>query len=203
MPDPVVRKRGGKNCPSYRQRDSQADILADLAADAIREAIQDEGVRPDDVRVRTRYVQGRTEPHTSFGEAVVYDDRDLGLDIPQGVLDLKFAHANVGMVLDGDETATVRYDYEHDVEAGDVLRLRTPGERVFAIATVTKTTTTPISRAYFALETMDASHPADNWGDLLNRLEHHYPDAAPLTPDDEVQVIGFELTATGPGGGRA
>jgi len=73
MSDPVLRLRGGENCPFYRSRETQADLLSSLAADAVEQAITEEGLPPDRVQVETRYSQGRTEPHTAFGEVRVYD----------------------------------------------------------------------------------------------------------------------------------
>lgn len=72
--DPLVlKKRGGENCPFYRDRESQSELLADMAGDAIREAVQEHGVDPSRVVVETKYWTGRTEPHTSYAEVRVYD----------------------------------------------------------------------------------------------------------------------------------
>lgn len=107
------------------------------------------------------------------------------------VLDVKFDHPNVGYVLDGLETATVRYEFEHNVQPGHVLRLLTPGGEQFAQAVVTNVTHVPVRHAYISLRSMDATHPSGDAPDLLNRLNGHYD--AEIRMDSPVQVIQFEL----------
>jgi uncharacterized protein YqfB (UPF0267 family) len=111
-------------------------------------------------------------------------------DDDQDAVRLKFAHANVGYVLDGLETATVRYDHDHDFQEGDTLELATPDGTVFATATVTSAVTVPVRHAYQSLTSMGADHPSTSATDLLDRLNDHYDDQVDLD-DDEVQVVGF------------
>lgn len=107
------------------------------------------------------------------------------------VLGVKFEHPNVGYVLDGLETATVRYEFEHNVQPGNVLRLLTPGGREFARAVVRIASHVPVRHAYISLRSMGGIHPSDDAADLLNRLNGHYD--AEIRMDSPVQVIRFEL----------
>lgn len=120
------------------------------------------------------------------------DIRDETSTVDARVLDLKFDHPNVGWVLDGQETATVRYEFEHDVQEGDILRLLTPGGRVFAVARATNVVQVPLRHAYQSLQSMGAEHPSTSANDLLDRLRGHYDEG--VTFDADVQVIAFELT---------
>lgn len=73
MSEPIITKRGGENAAFYRTKDSQATLLGRLAKEAIEEAVRERGLNPDRLELKTRYVHGRAEPHTSFGEVKVYD----------------------------------------------------------------------------------------------------------------------------------
>jgi len=73
MTEPVVEIRDGENCPFYRSREAQADLLRDLVGEAVEEAILEHGLSPSRILLSTNYYQGRTEPHTSYAEVAVFD----------------------------------------------------------------------------------------------------------------------------------
>lgn len=106
------------------------------------------------------------------------------------VHDLKFAHTNVGLVLDGLETATVRYQLEPDVASGDILQFQTPNGRAFAYTRAATTYHVPVRHAYHTLQQMDVQHPASGTHDLHDRLNQHYQ--ADVTMDDAVDIIAFD-----------
>jgi hypothetical protein len=111
--------------------------------------------------------------------------------MPDALADLKFAHQNVGLVLDGRETATVRYDLDVDVHDGDVLRFKTPGGTTFAYASVTRTADIPVQEAYWWLQEKGERHPSESATNLADRLSDHYGrDIRKTTP---VTVIHFDL----------
>jgi len=110
---------------------------------------------------------------------------------------LRFAHRNVGLVLDGEEDATVRYGFERDLEAGDTVELLTPGGTVFALAEVGEVWTAPIRLAQPDMVFVDdRAHPATSPMDLFERLREHYPEEE-LLLTDEVTVIYFDVQQIG------
>lgn len=110
--------------------------------------------------------------------------------------DLKFAHANVGYVIDGQEDATVRYELERDISEGDLLKMLTPNGNVFGYADVEDVFTAELRHAFFDMTTADGrSHPATGTFDLQDRLNVHYQDEVATT--DEVTVIEFDLWQVG------
>jgi hypothetical protein len=102
---------------------------------------------------------------------------------------LKFAHANVGYVLDGLETATVRYGLDREIQADDLVVFLTPGGQPFAQAVVRDVVQVPVRHAMMPLQA--EAHPADDVFDLLDRLNGHYDDD--LTMDTPVQVVKFDV----------
>lgn len=104
-------------------------------------------------------------------------------------LTLKFAHANVGFVLDGLETSTVRYGLDRDIQPGDLVTFLTPGGQQFAHAVVRDVVQVPVRHAMMPLA--DEAHPADDVFDLRDRLDEHYGDD--ITMDTPVQVVKFDL----------
>ena len=71
MSKKLVRVRGEENCPSYRSKEMQPDLIGRLTKKAVNKAVFEEDAPVDELRIETRYVHGRTEPHTSFGEVTV------------------------------------------------------------------------------------------------------------------------------------
>lgn len=110
---------------------------------------------------------------------------------------LRFAHANVGYVLDGLEDATVRYDFERELTPGDVVELLTPNGSVFAVAEVEDVWSCEARLAHHDMVVADGrSHPSEGTLDLLERLKQHYSADVGLT--DEVTVIYFDVIQAGP-----
>lgn len=106
-------------------------------------------------------------------------------------IDMKFARPYVGDILDGLKTATVRYQFEHDPEPGDILTLKTTGGRRFASAAIEHVATVPLEDAVDTLDTMNARHPAYSTQHLWHTLCIHYDRGLSFT--DPVHVIHFEV----------
>lgn len=70
--EPIVSLRGGGNCPFYRDRESQANLLKSLVSDAIDLVLEDGYFSPADLRIETHYHSSRLEPHCSYAEVEVY-----------------------------------------------------------------------------------------------------------------------------------
>ncbi|CAI49712.1 uncharacterized protein NP_7066A (plasmid) [Natronomonas pharaonis DSM 2160] len=72
--DEILQKRGGENCPFWRDRESKAKLLAGLAQDAVKEAILEHGASPRNLRVEATYYDSRREPQCCYGKVTVIDD---------------------------------------------------------------------------------------------------------------------------------
>lgn len=106
---------------------------------------------------------------------------------------LKFAHANIGYIVDEYENATIRADLERDFEAGDTIELRSPKDRVFGYANVEDVYESRVGQAFFdAVFVDDREHPAHSDEDLLENLRRHYSND--VTFDTPVTVIYFNVT---------
>jgi hypothetical protein len=92
----------------------------------------------------------------------------------------------------GDEAATVRYDDEKGLAAGDELSLRTATGDAFGTATVTAVRECKVFEAVPAIRQRNARHSCATMDQLLSALNKHYePVIAGATP---VTVVFFEPT---------
>jgi hypothetical protein len=106
---------------------------------------------------------------------------------------LKFAHENIGLVIDGYEDATIRVGLERGFESGQMVELRTPKDRVFAFAEVEECYESRVGQAFFDAEFVDGRETAASSDeDLLDRLGRHYSND--ITFDTDVTVIYFNVT---------
>lgn len=110
---------------------------------------------------------------------------------------LRFDYPNVGYVLDRQEDATVRYDFERELDVGQRVQLLTPGGTVFAIAEIEDVWTCPLRLAYADMVFVDGrSHPATDVHDLASQLNEHYADHV-IKYDDEVTLVYFDIVQVG------
>lgn len=111
---------------------------------------------------------------------------------------LRFAHPNVGYVIDGLEDATVRLDLEREFAVGDVVELRTPGDTVFGAATVEDVKDCEVRHAWVDMWSDERIHPSTGIVDLLERLQGHYGDDVDLKTDVTVIYLDVEQIGQGP-----
>jgi hypothetical protein len=105
---------------------------------------------------------------------------------------LKFAHQNIGYIVDGYEDATVRVGLERDIKQGERVALRSPKDRVFGYAEVEDVYEARVGQAHFDAVFVDdrnvAAHSAE---ELLENLRRHY--SGDVTYDTPVTVIYFRV----------
>jgi hypothetical protein len=105
---------------------------------------------------------------------------------------LRFAHENIGCIVDGYEDATIRVGLDRDIQTGDRVELRSPKNRVFAVADVKEVYETRVGNALFDTVFSDGrNHPASNADDLLDRLRKHYDDDVMF--DTDATVVYFDV----------
>lgn len=105
---------------------------------------------------------------------------------------LKFAHQNIGFIIDEYEDATIRVDLERDFEEGDRVELLSPKDRVFGIVEVEETYQSRLGQAYFdAVFHDDRNVAASSDEELLENMNQHY--SKKVTFDTDVTVIYFNL----------
>lgn len=71
--EPVVEIRSGENCPFYRSKEQQRDLLEILISDALTEATEEEGLSLSQLLIQTNYHHSGVEPHCCYGEVLVFD----------------------------------------------------------------------------------------------------------------------------------
>jgi len=106
---------------------------------------------------------------------------------------LKFAHENIGLVIDGYEDATIRVGLDRDFTPGQRIELRTPGGTIFAHAVVEKAYGSRVGLAHHDTVVVDGrNHPSESQRDLLAALRGHYPEAD-IDYGTEVTIIYFHV----------
>lgn len=111
--------------------------------------------------------------------------RDADAPIP-----LKFDRRKVDPIASGEKTATVRYDDEKDIEAGDVLSMRSPDGREFTTAEVVAAPKCPARLALWTVELLEADHECLTWDELRRALNRYYDE--PIRRETPVKVIAWE-----------
>lgn len=104
---------------------------------------------------------------------------------------LKFARKFRQPILDGEKTATVRYDDEKNISEGDLLKFK-DADGPFARARVTNVIHASVLTMPSIIDGLpDAQHGTDDWKELHTNLNHHYDDEIHAT--ETVKLIVFEI----------
>lgn len=122
------------------------------------------------------------------------DDREVATD--GGQLEdkgrrIKFAPEFAPDIVEGEKTATVRYDGFEGVQPGDTLQAFTPIGNRFADLRVTRTATVNAIEAHDVLEALAAEYPSEEPGDVVASLNQFYRDL--IRPETAVRVLVFEV----------
>jgi hypothetical protein len=75
----ILKLRGGENCPSYRNKTQQRELLIDLVSEAMEKAATEHGLPAERQVIKTRYHQSSLEPQCSYAEVRVYDSWDCNV----------------------------------------------------------------------------------------------------------------------------
>lgn len=104
---------------------------------------------------------------------------------------LKFAHENIGCIIDGYEDVTIRVGLDREFEPGQEIDLISPKERVFGRAVVEEVYDGRLGQVHFDAVFVDKrTHPSHSDEDLLKRLRRHY--GRDITFDTKVTAIYFK-----------
>jgi hypothetical protein len=105
---------------------------------------------------------------------------------------LEFHESLVSPVLDGEKTATVRYELEHGISTGDRI-VFTANREPFAVAEIDNRIASSVRAAPSVVKENGWRHGASDAEDLRSRLNHHYRDRIEL--HHYVEVLGFDVEA--------
>lgn len=107
---------------------------------------------------------------------------------------LKFAHENIGCIIDGDEDVTIRVGLDREFEPGDEFDLITPKGRVFGRGIVEEVHVGPLAQIYTdAVGGDERTHPSHSAENLLERLRSHYD--SEMTFETTVTAVYFNPIA--------
>lgn len=118
------------------------------------------------------------------------DDADPDVATDGGIERLRFADEYVQSVLDGEKTATVRYDADLPV-AGDRVSAVTESGTEFATLEVKRRAGCLAVEVLSVLEVFGVDYDAADTEDLLDGLNRHYE--AGIRPGTPVEVLVFEV----------
>jgi uncharacterized protein YqfB (UPF0267 family) len=104
---------------------------------------------------------------------------------------LTFHRQFVDPIRDRSKTATVRYDDEKELSAGDILQSVDPDGTLIEPIRVTATEETTVRDAPATIIELGAKHGADDWRELRTGLNEHYDEQIVAT--SPVTVIRFEV----------
>lgn len=107
---------------------------------------------------------------------------------------LKFAAEYKQPIVDGEKTATIRYELEDDVAIGDKLEAVTPTGSRIATIQITHLETTPVKDAHTILYSHNLNHGTSTISELVEGLNEHYDDG--ITQSTPVTTVGFTVVRT-------
>lgn len=103
---------------------------------------------------------------------------------------LTFAEEYIWDVLDGDKTATVRYDDAEHIKVDDTVSAITGAASEFATLDIKRTATLNAVEALGFIELVGAEYGADTAEELIDGVGRHYNEY--IGPGTTVRVIVFE-----------
>jgi hypothetical protein len=118
-------------------------------------------------------------------------------DIPGGKIihELKFApepqQTALTAAMNGEEAATVRYDNEREIAAGDAIVLSRPDETHFGVGTVKEVAQTVVRNAYPKIVSRGVEYGCESVKSLLLALNKHYSEAIRYTTP--VTIIFYKV----------
>lgn len=107
---------------------------------------------------------------------------------------IRFAEEFIHPILEGEKTATVRYD-THLPPVGAQVEALSPGDDKFAQLEITSTATVKGVEAIDVIEALGGEHGAGSPAVLVDGLNEFYDDA--ITLDTTLQVIVFDVVERG------
>lgn len=107
---------------------------------------------------------------------------------------LKFAAKYEQPIVDGEKTATIRYELEDDIRINDKLEAVTPTGSRIATIQITHLETTPVKDAHTILYSHNLKHGTSTISELVDGLNEHYDDE--ITQSTPVTTVGFTVVTT-------
>lgn len=106
--------------------------------------------------------------------------------------EITFADNLLPNLLDGEKTATVRYNAYRTVTAGDTLIACTTDHDPVALIDITYTASLPAKSIHNFMELVNAKYSSTNPTDAIKTLNTHYDTT--ITPNTTVHVLVFTVT---------
>lgn len=104
-------------------------------------------------------------------------------------IQIRFDDRHVDPIMDGEKCVTIRYEFEHDLDRGDIVDLvNQNGHKLTAAKIVTQC---ELRADWIPFADFEGHRRYTTTGELLDELSEYYPDA-PLHPKVVLDVIVFE-----------
>ncbi|WP_135302615.1 ASCH domain-containing protein [Haloarcula amylovorans] len=102
---------------------------------------------------------------------------------------IAFADEHVDAIMDGEKTVTVRYDFDHEFDAGDIAELTTEDGEPFTRSTIQSQF--ELRADWISFADFAGHQTYKTTGELLDKLSEYYPDAD-ILPGTVLDVVVFE-----------
>lgn len=109
----------------------------------------------------------------------------------QNLREITFADELVEQLLNGEKTATVRYNSYKTVHVGDTLIAKTTDGEPLALLKITHTASIPVIQVHEFLTIVDANYSSSKPKDVIQGVNKHYQDT--ITAETTVNVLVFTV----------
>ncbi|AAM88749.1 ASCH domain-containing protein [Natrialba phage PhiCh1] len=103
--------------------------------------------------------------------------------------EIKFDDRHVDAIMDGEKTVTIRYEFEHEFEQGDVINLL--NQNGHKLTTAKAVTQFELRADWVSFADFEGHRRYTTTGELLDELAEYYP-GEPIGPETVLDVIVFE-----------